>query len=200
MRSSEGSTRKQNNREPIKGTWLGGKEKSPPLAGGPGLRAHGGTRKETRGARSSEADSSLAGPDCNIVSATLHCGRVLRLENSPALAGRGRRARRPIAVRARRGARAPRVGATRAQPCACAFASVLFPADGVRQPSVSGGGTAVEPRPRGVVAMRRTIACQLKRFALGGDVEGVDAHAPFPMMAVDGRALRLRRHVQMAGT
>jgi hypothetical protein len=48
--------------------------------------------------------------------------------------------------------------------------------------------------------VRRTIACQLKRFALGGDVEGVDAHALFPMMALDGRALRLRRHVQMAGT
>jgi hypothetical protein len=29
-----------------------------------------------------------------------------------------------------------------------------------------------------------TITCQLKRFALGGDVEGVDAHASFPMMAV----------------
>ena len=45
-------------------------------------------------------------------------------------------------------------------------------------------GTTVEPRPRGVVTVRRTIACQLNRFALGADFEGVDAHAPFPMMAV----------------
>ena len=32
--------------------------------------------------------------------------------------------------------------------------------------------------------MRRTIACQLNRLALGADFEGVDAHASFPMMAV----------------
>jgi hypothetical protein len=29
--------------------------------------------------------------------------------------------------------------------------------------------------------VQRTIACQLKRFALGADFEGVDAHALFPI-------------------
>jgi hypothetical protein len=41
--------------------------------------------------------------------------------------------------------------------------------------------------------VRNTIACQLKRFALGADVEGADAHVSFPMMAVVGRALRLEK-------
>ena len=75
------------------------------------------------------------------------------------------------------------------------------------QPAVTASQALPEREPQSNHALgalspcEMTIACQLKRFALGADVEGVDAHASFPMMAVvvAGRPLQQKPAAQLAG-